>query len=207
MTTASPGPNPLASAGGSGLASESQDPDATELVILTGMSGAGRSTAANVLEDIGWYVVDNLPPQLILPMATLAAQATDGGVTKVAAVIDEHSMLETSSSAWTVTDPGIYQVRRPLARMGEALREPRVFDFLQDSRFVELSPEVWRLALDAATRETLLQILNDIRVGCWHALGEPETLDVFTPKTVAEISLQNWMDLAGFFEQSLIELE
>jgi UPF0042 nucleotide-binding protein len=55
------------------------------------MSGAGRSTAANVLEDIGWYVVDNLPPQLMLPMATLAAQASDGGVTKVAAVIDVRS--------------------------------------------------------------------------------------------------------------------
>ena len=33
-----------------------------ELVIITGMSGAGRSTAANVLEDLGWFVVDNLPP-------------------------------------------------------------------------------------------------------------------------------------------------
>jgi UPF0042 nucleotide-binding protein len=65
--------------------------DTTELVILTGMSGAGRSTAAKVLEDIGWYVVDNLPPQLILPMATLAAQASDEGVTHVAAVIDVRS--------------------------------------------------------------------------------------------------------------------
>jgi UPF0042 nucleotide-binding protein len=65
--------------------------DTTELVILTGMSGAGRSTAAKVLEDIGWYVVDNLPPQLILPMATLAAQASDDGVTHVAAVIDVRS--------------------------------------------------------------------------------------------------------------------
>lgn len=37
----------------------------------------------------------------------------------------------------------------PLARIGEAAREPRVFEFLQESRFVELSPEVWRLALDA----------------------------------------------------------
>ena len=37
---------------------------------------------------------------------------------EVAAVIDERSMLETSASAWTVTEPGIYQVRRPLARMG-----------------------------------------------------------------------------------------
>ncbi len=36
----------------------------------------------------------------------------------------------------------------PLARIGEAAREPRVFEFLQESRFVELSPEVWRLALD-----------------------------------------------------------
>ena len=37
----------------------------SELLIITGMSGAGRSTAAKVLEDVGWYVVDNLPPQLI----------------------------------------------------------------------------------------------------------------------------------------------
>ena len=36
----------------------------------------------------------------------------------------------------------------PLARINEAAREPRVFEFLQESRFVELSPEVWRLALD-----------------------------------------------------------
>jgi UPF0042 nucleotide-binding protein len=55
------------------------------------MSGAGRSTAANVLEDLGWYVVDNLPPQLMLPMAKLAAEASDDGVTKLAAVIDVRS--------------------------------------------------------------------------------------------------------------------
>lgn len=44
-----------------------------ELLILTGMSGAGRSTVAHALEDLGWYVVDNLPPSL-LPQ--LAAQTT-----------------------------------------------------------------------------------------------------------------------------------
>src|SRR5271169_6016092 len=42
----------------------------------------------------------------------------------------------------------------PLARIGEIAREPRVFDFLQESRFVELSPEVWRLALDATVGVT-----------------------------------------------------
>jgi transglutaminase-like putative cysteine protease len=38
----------------------------------------------------------------------------------------------------------------PLARIGEAAREPRIFDFLQESRFVDLSPQTWRFALDAA---------------------------------------------------------
>ena len=39
-----------------------------EVVIITGMSGAGRSTAAHVLEDSNWYVVDNLPPAMLLPL-------------------------------------------------------------------------------------------------------------------------------------------
>jgi UPF0042 nucleotide-binding protein len=45
----------------------------SELLIITGMSGAGRSTAAKVLEDLGWYVVDNLPPQLIESLLELTA--------------------------------------------------------------------------------------------------------------------------------------
>jgi len=40
-----------------------------ELLILTGMSGAGRSTVAHALEDLGWYVVDNLPPSLLPSLA------------------------------------------------------------------------------------------------------------------------------------------
>ena len=42
-----------------------------ELLIITGMSGAGRSTVANVLEDEGWFVIDNLPPQLLDGIADL----------------------------------------------------------------------------------------------------------------------------------------
>jgi len=41
-----------------------------ELLILTGMSGAGRSTVARALEDLGWHVVDNLPPALLPELAT-----------------------------------------------------------------------------------------------------------------------------------------
>jgi RNase adapter protein RapZ len=46
-----------------------------ELLVVTGMSGAGRSTVANALEDMDWYVVDNLPPQMLKPMAELFASA------------------------------------------------------------------------------------------------------------------------------------
>jgi len=57
------------------------------VLIVTGMSGAGRSTAANSLEDHGWYVVDNLPPQMLKPLVTLA-QDPKADMPKVAAVMD-----------------------------------------------------------------------------------------------------------------------
>jgi len=46
-----------------------------EYLVLTGMSGAGRSTAAATLEDRGWFVIDNLPPALIGKVAELTSQA------------------------------------------------------------------------------------------------------------------------------------
>jgi RNase adapter protein RapZ len=61
-----------------------------ELVIITGMSGAGRSTAANVLEDLGWFVVDNLPPGLLPTLAELGGR-TQGNVQRIAAVVDVRS--------------------------------------------------------------------------------------------------------------------
>jgi len=44
---------------------------AMEIVLITGMSGSGKSVALNALEDAGYYCVDNLPPELLLPFATL----------------------------------------------------------------------------------------------------------------------------------------
>ncbi len=49
------------------------EPQALDVMIVTGMSGAGRSTAADVLEDLGFFVIDNLPPALISKVAELAA--------------------------------------------------------------------------------------------------------------------------------------
>src|SRR3984957_19163865 len=59
-----------------------------DIVIITGMSGAGRSTAAKSLEDLGWFVVDNLPPALLPTMLDLADRASLAGV---AAIIDLRS--------------------------------------------------------------------------------------------------------------------
>ncbi len=61
-----------------------------QLVVVTGLSGAGRSTAAHCLEDLGWYVVDNLPPSMIRSLMDLAL-GSDGEVTKIAVVTDLRS--------------------------------------------------------------------------------------------------------------------
>lgn len=58
-----------------------------DVLIVTGMSGAGRSTAANALEDLGWYVVDNLPPQMLRPLVDLAVHP-GSALPRVAAVVD-----------------------------------------------------------------------------------------------------------------------
>lgn len=63
------------------------DAPGEELLIVTGMSGAGRSTAADALEDLGWYVVDNLPPSMIKPLVELGAQEGTA-FPRIAAVVD-----------------------------------------------------------------------------------------------------------------------
>ena len=65
-------------------------PSALDLVVITGLSGAGRSTAAKCLEDLGWFVVDNLPPSLLATMVDLASRS-QGSVDRVAVVVDVRS--------------------------------------------------------------------------------------------------------------------
>ena len=64
-----------------------EKPERTEMLVITGMSGAGRSTAAHALEDNGWYVVDNLPPQMLNPLVDLVARAPQS-MPKLAVIID-----------------------------------------------------------------------------------------------------------------------
>jgi Predicted P-loop-containing kinase len=74
-----------------------------EIVVVTGMSGAGRSTAARALEDLDWFVVDNLPPGLLPTMIDLAGR-TQGAVSRVAAVVDVRSMAFTEDLLSSVKD-------------------------------------------------------------------------------------------------------
>ena len=60
-----------------------------EVLLITGMSGAGRSHAANSIEDMGWYVVDNMPPKLLVPLVDM--MTTGANIHKLAAVVDVRS--------------------------------------------------------------------------------------------------------------------
>ncbi|MFD4438845.1 RNase adapter RapZ [Nocardia sp. NPDC058519] len=81
-----------AAPGQSGTVTDTQQP--VEVVIVTGLSGAGRGTAARVLEDLGWYVTDNLPPELIGRMIELGA-AADPPIRRLALVMDVRSRFFT----------------------------------------------------------------------------------------------------------------
>lgn len=64
--------------------------DSFEVMLITGMSGAGRTHTADALEDMGWYVVDNLPPKLLIPLVDMMT-SSGSKVHKLAAVIDVRS--------------------------------------------------------------------------------------------------------------------
>ncbi len=77
--------------------------DLADIVVITGMSGAGRSTAAKSLEDLGWFVVDNLPPGLLPTMVDLAARS-NGAVPRIAAVVDVRSRAFSTDLKSAITE-------------------------------------------------------------------------------------------------------
>jgi hypothetical protein len=89
--------------------------------------------------------------------------------------------------------------RRELTRSARILLAPEKLKPLNKGHLLTLTLE---------ERETLLQILNDVRVGCWRSLGQPETLEPATPTlTDHEFAWYNLMHVAGYFEDCLIHAQ
>ncbi|MDX6228104.1 MAG: RNase adapter protein RapZ [Frankiales bacterium] len=85
-------------------------PTTVQIVVVTGLSGAGRSTAAKCLEDLGWFVVDNLPPGLLTTMADLGSRSA-GAVSHIAAVVDVRSRAFSSDLRTALQDLEVQGVR------------------------------------------------------------------------------------------------
>jgi UPF0042 nucleotide-binding protein len=129
-----------------------------EVAVVSGLSGAGRSTAAKVLEDLGWFVVDNLPPELIATMVELGARS-QGAVTKVAVVMDVRSRAFTDDLAAVIKDLDA-RGYRPKVLYLEATDAVLIRRFEQVRRSHPLQGD-GRLAEGVAAERALLAPLRD----------------------------------------------
>jgi UPF0042 nucleotide-binding protein len=113
------------------------EPAGTDLVVVTGVSGGGRSTVARALENVGYYVVDNLPQALLVQLAELAAKA--GGAAKHTAMV-----LDVRSRAFSTDLAG-------------AIRELRERGFTPRVVFVDADDEVLIRRFESVRRSHPLQ--------------------------------------------------
>ena len=120
----SPGPDPATA-----------DAQPLEVVVVTGLSGAGKLSAGRVLEDLGWFVVDNLPPALLQPMVELGAR---GDIRRFAAVVDVRSRAFSSD------------LQEAIRVLAEAGNRPRVI-------YVHARDEVLVRRYESVRREHPLQ--------------------------------------------------
>lgn len=129
-----------------------------EVAVVTGLSGAGRSTAAKVLEDLGWFVVDNLPPELMATMVDLGSRS-QGVVTRVAVVMDVRSRAFTDDLAAVIKDLDA-RGYRPKVLFLEATDAVLIRRFEQVRRSHPLQGD-GRLADGIAAERALLAPLRD----------------------------------------------
>ncbi len=158
-----------------------------ELVVVTGMTGAGRSTAAKELEDLGFYVVDNLPPSLLRDVVALVDESR-GPTQPIAVVVDVRSgaffasleeNLRHGATGRHATLVFLEATDEVLVRRQEAARRPhplqgegRLLDGLQMERVV-LAP--LRADADLVIDTTSLNV-NQLKSKVARAFGTPEAV-------------------------------
>lgn len=169
--------------------SEQQQPATGPLVVVTGMTGAGRSTAAKELEDLGYYVVDNLPPSLLRDVVRLVDESQGAGQ-PIAVVVDVRSgsffgslqaNLAQKATGRRATLVFLEATDDVLVRRQEAARRPhplqgsgRLLDGLERERVVlaDLRGEA-DLVIDT-TALNVHQLTSRIR----EAFGSPDSTDL-----------------------------
>ncbi|HWG93819.1 MAG TPA: RNase adapter RapZ [Mycobacteriales bacterium] len=160
-----------------------------ELVVVTGMSGAGRSTAAKTLEDLGWYVVDNLPPSLLATMVDLGTRSA-GAVGRIAVVVDVRSRAFTTDLQAALADVARHGVAarvlfleasdEALVRRFESVRRPHPLQ--GDGRLVDGIARERSLLRDVRGEadlvvDTSLLNVHELRAKVVAAFGDEEESD------------------------------
>ena len=112
-----------------------------DVTIITGMSGAGRSAAADVLEDLGFFVIDNLPPALIAKVAELGRGKDDTG--RFALVVDTRS------------GDFMHDLEQALAELRESGARTRIL-------FLDASDDVLVRRYDATRRRHPLEVTDRV---------------------------------------------
>ncbi|MBA2529335.1 MAG: RNase adaptor protein RapZ, partial [Euzebyales bacterium] len=120
-----------------------------QLAVITGLSGAGRTTAAKVLEDLGYFVIDNVPPKLIEPVVELAT-APGSTIERVALVVDVRGRRAAVNGADPADD-----LRKALAAVRVRTGKPRVL-------FLEAADETLVQRYEAARRAHPLALQDRI---------------------------------------------
>ena len=132
---------------------------ALDTVIITGLSGAGRNTAAKCFEDLGFFVVDNLPPELISTLVDLGSRSR-GAVTRLAVVIDVRSRAFSSDLRSVINDLSDKRMR-PRVLFLEARDDVLVRRFENVRRAHPLQGD-GRLVDGIAAERSLLAGLRDV---------------------------------------------